>query len=333
MENGAAKMNNKCSICLQVKGKRSCRISQGDLVCPACCARIRNQECTGCSHYDQATRYTEGRSKQSLSKHFTCMIIPEVNKAVDRALELAEKGQFAKAEAMMTALSREYPRIHRVAFGMGTLLALKGRHREALAYFDKAIDIFPYFAEAWNNRGQVCLELRDVGGTLKSYQKVVEFGDPREDFTMEARKTLLRMENSIREETGLSMERYIESLDEYDRAFELMANRDYEKALDGFHRVRAINPNSPQTYGNIGLCCALLGKKEEALAAFDQALRIDPQYQPAIDNKKVFLSLKKGESMADGQIKIVQYYADIAEKKGRDGRQATLRHSIRPEYW
>jgi tetratricopeptide (TPR) repeat protein len=94
-----------------------------------------------------------------------------------------------------------------------------------------------------------------------------------------------------------------------------MRNKEYERAITGFRNVLLFNKNHPQSYGNIGLCCSFLGKREEALAAFDKALAIDPNYQPAQTNRALLLSLQDGEKMPDSYIKTVDFYKKTGEEE------------------
>jgi lipoprotein NlpI len=66
-------------------------------------------------------------------------------------------------------------------------------------------------------------------------------------------------------------------------------------------------------YGNLGICHAQLGHKSDALAAFDKALELDPQYEPAIVNKAMTETLAEGEKL-DNKVKTVEYYKDFPMK-------------------
>ena len=52
-----------------------------------------------------------------------------------------------------------------------------------------------------------------------------------------------------------------------------------------------------------------MGRKQEALEAFDRALELDPRYEPALVNRKMVASLEKGQSLA-GDVKPIEYYKD-----------------------
>lgn len=312
---GNLEMNhNKCAICHKVKGKRLCKLNERSFVCPRCCAEIRNTDCDGCSHYIQAAKHTLEKLKKSKFKDFTALIDPKIDDAVDRALALVEKGDIKAGEKSLIDLINKHPYLHIVQYGMGTLLAVKGKYTESISHFDKSLEIFPYFTEAWFNRGNSYKNLSNIGETIKSFQKVIEFGDPQDDFVKSAKEMVGHMEQCIFQNTGLSLDLYLKSMDDFNKAFKTMQNRDYERAIVEFQKVIEINTTSAQTYGNLGLCYGFLGDQGSAIAAFDQALMIDPAYEPAITNRAVVLSLKKGEKVPDDHIHIVEYYKDVVER-------------------
>ena len=59
-------------------------------------------------------------------------------------------------------------------------------------------------------------------------------------------------------------------------------------------------------YGNLGICYAQVGRKSDALAAFDKALELDPQYELAIVNKAMTESMAEGEKL-DSKVKTVDH--------------------------
>ena len=146
-------MKRKCIICGQARGKRTCIQYDKTLVCPVCCAQLRNYSCGSCSYYQTAEKYAEDKFKKSSGKSFIIEINEEVDRAVDKALALVERKKLKEAETRLTKLLLQYPSYHMVQYGMGALYAFKGQIEEAISHFKKAVDIFPYFAEAYFNLG------------------------------------------------------------------------------------------------------------------------------------------------------------------------------------
>ena len=62
----------------------------------------------------------------------------------------------------------------------------------------------------------------------------------------------------------------------------------------------------------MGIAYAQLGDKEKALDALNKALSIDPDYKPAIINKKAVESLKDNESLdlENTKISVLDYQID-----------------------
>jgi tetratricopeptide (TPR) repeat protein len=94
-----------------------------------------------------------------------------------------------------------------------------------------------------------------------------------------------------------------------------MEKQEWQRAIDGFKVGLIKNETHPQSYGNMGLCYAQLGQKEEALSAFDKALKIDPTYEPAIVNRAAVESLEEGEKLGSSKLDSIDYYKDFSLKK------------------
>ena len=117
------------------------------------------------------------------------------------------------------------------------------------------------------------------------------------------------------ETEGIELNLYLEANDEFDKAFSYMQEGEWHEAITGFHKCIKINEKHPQSYGNLGLCYAHLGRKTEALDAFDRALEIDPKYEPAMINKAVVESLSDGEALNQESFESIDYHKDYPMKK------------------
>jgi len=307
-------MKAKCAICLSAKGNRLCQIKNATPVCPRCCAGMRNSSCNGCSHYTTAEKYGMEKMKNRQFRDFIAESDPGVDSEVDKALTFVKNGNIAKGEELLIDLIRKHPNLYIVQYGRGTALAMKGEYSIAINYFDKCLEIFPYFAEAWFNKGISHKNLLDLGNAIKSLQKAIEYGESEDDFVKSARDFMKGMGESIYRDSGLSLDLYLQAMDQFESAFLKMRNREYEDAIPGFLKVCEMCKNHTQSYGNLGLCYSFLGKKQEALSAFDKALEIDPGYEPAINNRAILLSLQDGEKMP-GIGKTVEFYKQVVEEK------------------
>jgi tetratricopeptide (TPR) repeat protein len=255
------------------------------------------------------------KRRKSKSKPFVVRMDPAVNEAVDEALAMFDQGRMRAAEKIILELLRKHPDIHTVQYAMGVVCAAKGLYEKSIAFFDRAIAIYPYLVEAWFNKGAAHQKRLEVGEAIRAYQKVVELGNPEEDFVRHARDVLRDYEQYLRKDKGLSLAAYLKGKDTFDKAFAAMERKEWEKALKGFREVAAMNPKHTQSHGNMGICYGQLGRKQEALAAFDKALALDPKYAPALQNRAIVSALEEGEAL-DADIEPVDYYREAFKKSG-----------------
>lgn len=239
---------------------------------------------------------------------------PELFRMVDHALALMEEGKVKSAEKVLSGLLQEHPENHLVQFGMGVVWGLKGRHDEAIACFDRSIEIFPHFVEAWFNKASSHQLKLQVGEMYRAYQKVIELGDPSEAYVQRAKEINSELREQIRTEYGLSMHEYLEGMDRFNAAVAAMGKGEWEDALRGFQSMLRIDPNHTQSFGNAGVCLAQLGRVDEAMAAFDKALDLDPEYEPARRNRAIFSGMKQGKK-TELPVATIEYYKEMLEKK------------------
>ena len=162
------------------------------------------------------------KQKKKKSPKFIMRIDPEVDEAVDQALVIAERGNIRQAEKIISELLRDNSDIHTVQFALGVVCGMKGQYGESIAYFDKAIAIFPYFVEAWFNKGASHQKNLEVEEMIRAFQKVVELGDPTEDFVRQAKTMLRDFELKLGEDKGLTLEGYLKGCNKFNEAFAAM---------------------------------------------------------------------------------------------------------------
>jgi tetratricopeptide (TPR) repeat protein len=306
-------MKEKCIVCNKARGKRRCAMKDRAVVCPRCCAEIRTQECKGCSYYQSAEKYDAQKDVKSGEKEFLVEINKEVEQQVDQALILVEKGRVDEAEKSLNELLAKYPKNYIVQYGMGTLNAFSGRVEESIAYFRKATEIFPYFLEAHYNLGIAYQKKFEISEMVRSHRKVIEYGDPEDQLVAMAKESISSIERILKENNGLDLDTYITAHDKFNKSMEFMEAEEWEKAIPILQETIELNGYFPHGFGNIGICYAKLGRKDEAIAAFDRAIEIDPEYEPAIVNKMATESLEEGEIL-DAGVKITRYYEEKLKK-------------------
>ena len=312
-------MKQNCIICSNAKGKRGCLLKDMTLICPRCCAEIRNSECEGCSYYKDSQKFAIEKAKKS-PQHFTIRLAPEVDDEIDRALRMVEAGNIANGELVIRSLMKENADLYTIHFAMGTIHGVKGQHDEAMACFDKSIEIYPYFVDCWFNRALSAQKKMDIIEMVVSLRKVIELGENSDEAVGMAKELLGNFEQITYKTTGLKLDEYIASLKKFNAAFELMQNRQWEKAIAGYKEVIKINSTAPQAFGNMALCYAHLNEEKKAIEAFDRAIALDPNYEPAIINKEIFKqTIAKGLKFSETQPQttVIEYMKDYSLKDNK----------------
>jgi protein O-GlcNAc transferase len=170
----------------------------------------------------------------------------------------------------------------------GVVLNKLKRHEEALASYDRALAINPFFTEALNNRGNVLQKLRRFEQALASYDRALTIKSAYAN-AMIGRATVLQ-----------ELKRYEDALVSYDKALAIQPssalahygrgtvlqelNRRIE-ALDSYDKALAIRPDYAEAHYGRGNILQDLWHYEAAIASYQKALAIRPDYIEAIYNR------------------------------------------------
>ncbi|MFB2878641.1 protein kinase domain-containing protein [Floridanema aerugineum] len=133
------------------------------------------------------------------------------------------------------------------------LLQLEGREQEAIEAFDEAIRIDKQFFSAWNNRGKAYHKLRKYDEAINNFKQSLKIND-RYHYAW------IGLGNTLRQFDGRE-----------------------EEALNAFKKAIEIEPNAYEAWYGKGAVLNKLNKLQDALAAHEQAIKIEPNYQPSIN--------------------------------------------------
>ncbi len=150
-------------------------------------------------------------------------------------------------------------------FELGNILLADRQYEEAIASYDKAVEIQPNLDAAWNNRGFALDELGRNEEAIASYDKAVEI-KPNKDEAWYNRGNALK-----------NLGRYEEAIASYDKAVE-------------------IKPNKDAAWNNRGIALSELGRNEEAIASYNKAVEIQPNDELYLKNRDRILQLLKEKS-------------------------------------
>ena len=140
------------------------------------------------------------------------------------------------------------PRVARVWVLKGSVYAETNRDDSAYVCFDRAIEIEPAFAEALSNRGGIRSRRGDLAGAVADFTRAIQLSPTfRDAYTNRA-----------------------------SASFKL---GEFEKSVADRRRAIELDPKNPENYiqmGSIGPALAKLGRTREAIAAYDEAIRMAP---------------------------------------------------------
>jgi len=173
------------------------------------------------------------------------------------------------------------------------------RHKEALAAYDRALELRPDNADAWYNKGFTLNDLKRHKEALASYDRALEL-------MPDCAEAWCNRGVSLND-----LKRHKEALASYDRALELMpdcaeawCNRGvtlndlmcHEESLTSYDRAIEIKPDYAEAYSNRGESLRELKQYEQALASFDKAIGFRPDFANAIANRgNVFFIINQFE--------------------------------------
>ena len=149
-------------------------------------------------------------------------------------------------------------------YDIGVNFQKSGRWDEALAAYNKAIELDPNYAVAWNSKGGLLFNLVRYDEALVAFKKVNEL-DPN----------------------------YADGWENTGAAFSNLGR--YEEAIVAFNKAIELDPNNVYKWNEKGLTLVKLGRYDEAIVAYNKVLVLDPQNAMVQKNKNdVLLKMSQG---------------------------------------
>jgi tetratricopeptide (TPR) repeat protein len=169
------------------------------------------------------------------------------------------------------------------AFSKGNELRLEGREREALASYERAVQLDPNFAMAYARLGTVYANLRDLTRAAEYARKAYELRNrvsERERFYIDARY------HSSRNESAELRRIYETWKQTYPRdtpprnnlAVDYSESGDYERAIEEAKGAHDLDPANPFPYANLCWGYAALDRMDEAKAIAKKGIDTIPGY-------------------------------------------------------
>ncbi|MGB7442146.1 MAG: tetratricopeptide repeat protein [Coleofasciculaceae cyanobacterium] len=203
--------------------------------------------------------------------------------------------QKAKAQAEQIATPADPEFSSGLFLWVGYSLYQLGQYEEALASYEKALEIKPDLHEAWYNRGVALYKLGRYEEAIASYEKALEIKP--DNYAAWNNKG-----NALGE-----LGRYEEAIASYERALEIKPDNyaawnnrgnalgelgHYEEEIASYERALEIKPDDDTAWYNKGIALSELGRDEEAIASYEKALQFKPDDDAAWYNKACCYALQ-----------------------------------------
>ena len=242
-------------------------------------------------------------------------------------IALTGLGRFEEAEAHLRRAIALNPYTQNVHLNLGMTLYCQGRYAESLDATRVAVEQHPDFAVAHANLGLAlnALGRSEEAGThlrraldlnpVDSFQKLIELLTPQgryeEAMDLIAQATALAPDSTqaaklhfLMGETARENGQPEAAAEYYEHTLEMdphhaetlhwlatlrAQQQRYGEMLELLQRLIALHPNDAATYSNMGIALSYLGRHDEALQHFDQALALDPTLENVRANRESLL--------------------------------------------
>ena len=170
--------------------------------------------------------------------------------AIDQIIGLYNQGQLEQTVSLAENLAKKYPSALILYDILGAAYIGLGNANEAIASYQKALQLKPNHTDAYNNMGMVLYEQCRFNEAIESYRKTVALEPSFAD-------AHYNLGNALKHSGQLN------------------------KAIESYKNSLAINPNDAQVLNNYGHALKDYGEFDQAIKAFKRAIGINPDLTDA----------------------------------------------------
>jgi len=168
----------------------------------------------------------------------------------------------------------------------GNALHKLQRYEEALAAFEQALRLDPKIAFAYDNKGFALYGLQRYEEALAAFEQALRLAPNFADANIGKDMVLDKLGR-----TGEAQQAPQKTAQKWlKEGYALRDLKRYEEALAAFEQALRLDPNDTYAYNCKGSTLGNLKRYEEALAAFEQVLRLDPNNAFAYNGKGLALN-------------------------------------------
>jgi tetratricopeptide (TPR) repeat protein len=197
----------------------------------------------------------------------------------DHASELSDQGQYEAALAEWRQLAETDPDDARIRNNLGATLVRTGRYGEAVPQYEKALELNPQYHAIQNNLGRALMMVGRTDEAIQRFRKGLEY-HPESAELHDNLGVAFASEGRIDDACSEFLKALEINPDfaecHYHLGIALATNGQVDKAVPHFEKAVAINPRIAEAQKDLGRALAVMGKEEQAIAHFEKALEVNP---------------------------------------------------------
>ncbi len=170
----------------------------------------------------------------------------------------------------------------------GDACFFENRYEDAIAAYDRALQIQPDLADTWNNRGVVLTRMQRYQEAIASYEEATKIRANYPDAWNNRGVVLLELQKY--QEAIACYEQAIQAKPDYadawnNRGVAFSKMQQYEQAVISYNQALQIKNNYTDAWNNRGVALSKLQKYEAAIESYDNAAKIRPDFYRIWYNK------------------------------------------------
>ncbi|MTJ31937.1 serine/threonine-protein kinase [Aphanizomenon sp. UHCC 0183] len=204
-------------------------------------------------------------------------------------------------------IKSDYPQ---ALYGKGKALFQLKKYQESLIAYDQAIQIQPNYLEAWTNRGFVLVRLKRYPEAIATVDKVLQLknDDPK----------VWQLKGDI----FIKISQYNDAIKAYEQAINFQADnpelwykkglafqnlKQYEEAITSYKKTVELKSDHELAWYNLGNCLVNLNRYEFALQAYDQAVQYNPNNSAAwLSRSNILMTLRRYSEAIDSFTQVIK---------------------------
>lgn len=225
----------------------------------------------------------------------------DLQTVIDKCKQYFDKGEYKNELDYLDVIIIRHSNSFDLWNYKGMAHAKLNQYEEAIRSFDNGIMLNPKVSSLWINKGEALSQLGKFEESVKSFDRALEIeSDSPLTWYLKAKSLLKQQKYAGALEC---YNRIVGKLNEKvlwnDRGVTLSNLGRYNEAIASYDNALKLDPNSEISLNNKGLALYSLGKHSEAINCFNRILILDPNARHVIINK--YLALSKLGNKSDAK--------------------------------